>query len=525
MNRREFCAGLGSMMIAGAANRPVVAEETKRRLADADPDPEGGYTLKPPRQFLFLDYRHINPGDLRWFSPEGRQLPVAGPPEPPVQAVAGADDVPSGIRLVAQQATKEGPIEGPPSRILYEDGLYRSWSAGVDYGKGNDLGSYSKAAARSIAINYGESKDGYAWNWREGGTVTPPHVTGIDGGHFFIDPHGPKEERYKFIYHALVLDGQAELWRQYKQVHPRHRDVRLNENTINGMYGMVSPDGLNWKAIPEPLMIHKGDTDNTVYYDEWLGKYVLYTRLYWMRRRMVARAESDDFRRWTPVEPILWPRLEDPFSWDVYTNGRTCYPGLPEHHLMFPVFYRRLTQTSEVHLHSSYDGIHWDRVPGGPVLEPGDPGSWDGEYIIAGKGLVPLGKDRIAIPYSACDHPHKYPRWPGVITHKAGWATWPRGRLCALRADGYGQFDTFTVEVTGRELHLNCKVPRAGEIRVGLHRVKGRSVEDCDPITGDHLDHTVTWKGDPRLTIEPGQEAVLRFRMRSADLFGFEWAT
>ena len=104
MNRREFCAGLGSMMFAGMANRRVVAEEMKNRPAHADPDPEGGYTLKPPRQFLFLDYRHINPGDLRWFSPEGRQLPVAGPPEPPVKALAGADD---GSKALVKEMVQE----------------------------------------------------------------------------------------------------------------------------------------------------------------------------------------------------------------------------------------------------------------------------------------------------------------------------------------------------------------------------------------------------------------------------------
>jgi hypothetical protein len=492
--------------------------------AEADSNPAGGYTLKPPRQFLFTDYRHINPGDLSWRSPDGKNLPVAGPPGPPVEARADAESVARGIRLVAQKATKEGPIEGLPNHILHDDGRYRAWSMRVDYGSGKNLGSYSRAPAKSIAISYGESKDGYAWNWREAGDVKPPDVSGIDGEYFFIDPHGPPEERYKCLYHALLLGDRSDLWRKYQQVHPRFRDTRLNKDVIRCLYGMVSPDGLTWNMIPEPLMIHFGDTDNTVYFDEWLGKYVLYTRLYWMNRRMVARAESDDFRHWTPVEPIIWPRLEDPFSWDVYTNGRSCYPGLPEHHLMFPVFYRRLTQTVETHLHSSIDGIHWDRVPAGPVIESGDPGSWDSGFLAPGKDLVPLGKDRMAIPYAGWDYPHKYPRWPGVIASRTGWAVWPRGRLCALAADEEGSFNTFGVEVTGGQLKLNVKVRRAGEIRVGLEGVDGRSVAECDPITGDHIEHTVTWKGDARAGAEPGRSVVLRFRMRSAELFGFEWA-
>jgi len=118
-------------------------------------------------------------------------------------------------------------------------------------------------------------------------------------------------------------------------------------------------------------MIHYGDTRNTVYYDEWLGKYVLYTRQYWFRRRMVARAVSDDFYHWSPAEPLLWPELSDPLSHDIYTNGRTSYPGLPSHHLMFPMFYRRYDQTSEIHMYSSVNGKMWHRLPGGPIVSAG----------------------------------------------------------------------------------------------------------------------------------------------------------
>jgi len=52
-----------------------------------------------------------------------------------------------------------------------------------------------------------------------------------------------------------------------------------------------------------------------------LGKYVLYTRLYWMSRRIVARAEADDFGHWDPVEPILWPRPDDPLSTAITPTG------------------------------------------------------------------------------------------------------------------------------------------------------------------------------------------------------------
>ena len=58
----------------------------------------------------------------------------------------------------------------------------------------------------------------------------------------------------------------------------------------------------------------------------------------------------------------------------------------------------------------------------------------------------------------------------------------------------------------------------------GEQPVAGRSFADCIPIAGDSLDHIVTWKGAEDLGHEPGQPVTLRFRMRAAKLFAFEFA-
>jgi hypothetical protein len=416
----------------------------------------------------------------------------------------------------------EGPVAGLPSGVVYTDGLYRAWKVQTNY-EGKDLGSYSNAPARSITIRYAESNDGYAWRERALNEIPVAGMTGIDGEGFFIDPNGPPEERYKAVFNARVTDNVGDYWKQYEKIHPRNRDLRITADYVYGLFGLVSADGLDWKLIPEPLVIHKGDTDNTVYYDEWLQKYVLYTRFMIYDRRAIARAESDDFRHWGPVQPIIATSLQDPYSYDVYTNARTCYPGLPEQHLMFPLVYRRDTQTSEIQMYTSMDGVLWDRVPGGPVIEPSDPPGWDGVFGGASKNLVPLGQDRVGIVYSGVNRPHKYPRWPSVIQGNAGWAWWPKGRLAALVADQEGQFNTFGIPVTGQKLQLNAKVHPGGEIRVGLHGPEGHSPGDCDPITGHSPAHPVTWHGDASLKADAGATISLRFQLRAAELFGFQW--
>lgn len=187
------------------------------------------------------------------------------------------------------------------------------------------------------------------------------------------------------------------------------------------------------------------------------------------------------------------------------------------------MIYRRDTQGSEIHIYTSVDGALWDRVPGGPVLEPSEPSDWDGKFVVASKNLVPLGNDRVGIPYTGVSHPHKYPRWKGVITGKSGWAWWPRGRLVALTADKEGQFHTFDIPVTGTRLQLNANVRTGGEVRVGIDGHDARSVADCDAITGDSLAHGVSWRGDANAGIGPGATVRLHFQLRAAKLFGLEW--
>jgi hypothetical protein len=70
------------------------------------------------------------------------------------------------------------------------------------------------------------------------------------------------------LYHGSEAVGRGTRWgKRRNRPHPldRQRDGSAEFEALSG--------------IPDPLMIHMGDTDNTVYRDGWLGKYVLYTRL------------------------------------------------------------------------------------------------------------------------------------------------------------------------------------------------------------------------------------------------------
>ncbi|MSS69987.1 MAG: hypothetical protein EXS64_00710 [Candidatus Latescibacteria bacterium] len=481
-----------------------------------------------PNRILFTDLRHIQCGTLSWATPDGRRFGVSHPPAPQVEMHAQPRHVPHGVRLAAQPARKTEPMAEWRGwgRIVHDQGRYRSWYLMVDghalQGSGSRSQTESPGTVEVVSV---ESEDGFAW--REGNRcpISVPGQKSFDGLTFFVDPIAPPAERYKLVYCAQPPDavGNA-LLAEYMKRPARHRDVRIGERRKPCFFAATSPDGVRWKAVERPLMVHHGDTDNTFYYDASIERYVLYTRMFRQDRRWVGRAESEDFRDWGPVEPILWPRLDDPLDQDIYLNGYTTYPGLPDWRLMFPMFYHRSTERSDVRLYASEDGIVWNQVPGGPVITPGESGAWDSEFIAGGKDLVPLGEGRVAIPYMGTPYPHKYPRWPEVFrAWRMGWAWWPEGRLCAVQADGDGVFWTAPLLPTGRGLRLNFRTPRGGEMRVGLEGVAGRSVDDCDPMHGDDPARKVTWRGQADIGAAEGQEVVLHFQMRCADLFGVEW--
>ena len=478
---------------------------------------------------LFTDLRHIRCGEIKWETPEGEVFGVDHPPESEVELYARQERVPYGVRLVAQPASKTEPISirkpGPYRRIIYDQGVYRSWHMQAD---GEMLGGSdfpSETPPKLVEICYIESKDGYQWSEPKRSSLKVSGQRRFVNQTFFIDPVAPPEERYKMVYMAIPpKDLGARLLAEYLKLHKRYRDPRISAQRPLCLFAAVSPDGLAWKPIEKPLMMHYADTDNTFCYDRENGKYVFYTRMWRQGRRWVGRAEADDFYDWGPIEPIIWARLDDPVDYDVYTNAYTEYPGAPEYRFMFPTFYHRYTERSDVRMYSSEDGIAWNRIPGGPVIPAGEPGEWDSEWLWAYKDLVPLGAGRVAIFFQGTPYPHKYPRSPEVIgAGFRAWAWWPEGRLCAVKADREGEFWTYPIAPAGRQIRLNYRTHGAGQVRVGIFGRESRSVADCKPLHGNSMSEPVTWGGEADIGVAEGQEVILHFKLRSAELFALEW--
>jgi hypothetical protein len=386
-----------------------------------------------------------------------------------------------------------------------------------------------------------ESADGVRWQRKmvnlvnvagtiENNVVYSPEFPGSMLGHgctVFRDPSAPPAERYKLVHGKMVPPGPRD-WR-----------------TMPVVFGAVSPDGIRWTPLEEPLLQHPSDTQVVVQYDSTARVYRGlfrgfsgdYNHMHPLAkdyagvpihgRRGVDQAATSDFRNWPKPEPALYPEPDDPPDWDIYTNAYAQWPGA-NMHLMFPAFYYRASDLVEVHLATSRDGRNWKRIQRGPISPAGAQGTSSEGGIYAGQGIAVL-TDRWLLPVTPQTHTHNW------VLHqksapKAEGGVW----LAAIRPDGFtslsadeqGECWTFPFTFTGKNLALNSWAGTGGHIRVGLEDQNGPiadyAVEDCTPLEGDCLWKSVRWRGGD-LSRFAGKEIVLHVQLKGARLHAFRF--
>jgi hypothetical protein len=489
----------------------VVAGIATSRLVPGAP-----YELAGKR-IVFANWYYIQPGDLDWRDDQGKSVYVKGNAGPFGAHHVGIN-APHGIRIMAEKPQILGPLERPHRMILHDGGVYKGWTDS-DYYESSDAIHWQKKAALKLGP---ELDDGFY--------------------QVFLDPVAPPAERYKALWvgHLNRVQFDAFRARHPEGWEPRAVVVMEEKDRVTCLCGGVSPDGIHWKTLPEPLVVEYCDTWNTGYFDTVLSEYVLYTR-HWsigprtdrlppdirnswtgVGRRSIGRAASRDFQHFTPSEMILEPTPDMLPSEQLYTNCHTTIPGAPDQHLMFPAIWNgSVDDTTRIALASSHDGKTWHWVPGGDLLHTQPFGRWDGGCIWATPELLELPGGDWALPYLAHTLPHKYPR--GQQVGGMGYAVWPKGRLVAVAADDQGGFTMIPFLPPGKTtLKINAVTLRTGWVKVEVAGVDGRSLADCIAIVGDQHWTRVIWKGANDLGTGPKSAVTLRVEMKQAKIFGFE---
>ena len=426
---------------------------------------------------------------------------------------------------------------------------------------------------------YAESDDGLKWEKPELGLVeyggSKANNLLHPRSHFairslFIDPTGPPEERYKAVRSEgrYFVDGVADPDMTYAHFAEMRkamqhegftdeeaaRKVEIHQTIL----GAVSPDGLRWTVLEEPLRdlgSRTLDGEYYVIYDEDKGEYVAYHRGHLERRRAVRRSTGKSFTEWSEPQFVFMPDAQDPVDADVYGSGYVRYPvkgagasgtggghvagGSGQEnggiysghlHLMFLPIYHRMTSTVDVQLATSRDGLLWGRPERVPIIERGEY-----ECVYSRRDLVALTDEEWGLPFMGTHHRHDFKTYDNDEQSDASavewrWALWKHDRLVALEAQGEARFTMVQKLCHGTEMRLNYETERGGWVRVELveppvtppepvEPFPGYGLDDADPLAGDELSRVVTWNGRSDLSDLKDRLVSIRIHMARARLY------
>ena len=395
---------------------------------------------------------------------------------------------------------------------------------------GGDDGSHP------MILAYAESTDGVTWTKPSIGTVeldgskennlvyglNVARGRSVNSASVFKDPTGGPNERYKLLY----------------------RDP--TERQSPNLYGAVSPDGLHWGTLDEPLITNYfSDTHNVVGYDPKRGQYVAYVRG-WTEfgpgalhgRRTIAHAASDtnDLRRGRSGRAghgHLHERLHS-------LAGRRRLPDVPG---VLPAECRHRRDpnahgTGRSELGAPDSGADGARRGAGNAF-----GGWllrrfGSRELPARRGLAAHLRDLAHSQRGSLrrntDIRHT---WRTLVDRDMA-----DGRLRIAGGAGRRQLRHGAHHVRGRKADDQCLDPVRREISFELAdassehmgkfgqgvaaetatAISGRSFDDCDAFTGDSTCHTVTWNGESDISQWANRPMRLRVRMRRARLYAIQ---
>lgn len=401
--------------------------------------------------------------------------------------------------------TTDKPWEGNTCAYysLFQDGdLYRMYYRGSHYDVKTRKGTHPEVTC------YAESKDGIHWTkpnlglfeW-DGSKDNNIVLMGL-GTHCFVafrddNPDCKPEARYKGI-------------------------SRGRPEGKKGLYVFQSPDGLRWKLIKNEPVITQGafDSQNLAFWDPVSGLYVDYHRTFTNGVRSIMTCTSKDFVNWTgPVSVQYGP---DTPNQHLYTNAVRPYPRAPHIRIGFPTRYIPKGSQVEPVFMASRDGVNFTRYEK-PIIPRTAPKDRDGNrsnYMAHGLLELP-GK------------PKEYSVY-GTEAYYSG----PDSRLRRFiyRVDGFvslrakpegGELITKPIIFAGDRLSLNFETRNKGQLQVELQDLDGQPIKsftlaDCQPLQGDEVDQTVTWK-NADLAPLAGRPVRLRFVLKDGDLYSYQF--
>ena len=460
------------------------------------------------------------------------------------------------VKLIVHPPLKTGEISIPSdplwdiggyNSVLEKDGVYHMW--------------YTTAASPpgQAMIAYARSKDGIRWdrppfNLTSDINVPKPNnvvigrgagdvKSGTHGLMVFLDPNASEDQRFRLVSSPSEFSPFLQLF--------------------------SSPDGIHWKhthrdvvTYDTTLKPHHLDTQNVIFWDTRLKKYVTYIRKNSMepgsqQGRSVGRGESStlsSFGKATDLPFVMRAGGRE----DIYTNGVFPYPWADDVYFAFPALYYHYGNwqhefakeaptnagVADTRFAVSRDGISWNNFNWHTFVPLGMDGEFDSKRIYMVYGIVPaLNGREMYMYYWGTNETHGWNRDDrnSRILTAAGVEPRPMQRAISrvvLRRDGFvslhapyegGEFTTPPLRFSGNQLVLNIENASTGEVKVEIQDEKGKpvpgfSLADCNLIhTANEINRQVTWNGTSALEKLAGKTIRLHFVLRDTDLYAFQF--
>ncbi|MFZ2279135.1 MAG: hypothetical protein WAW39_15120 [Prosthecobacter sp.] len=322
-----------------------------------------------------------------------------------------------------------------------------------------------------------------------------------------------------------------------------------------GLTAWKSPDGLRWEKIsPEPVITkamvpykYMFDSQNVPFWSAAEDKYVAYYRVFEGGIRRIVRSESKDFRTWSA--PVLMeyrnPSMQAPVE-HLYTNQTHPYFRAPHLYVAIAARFmpgrRVLTdeQAAAIHVNPGYFKDTSDAIF--MTTRPAEGGAHAGVYdrtFLEGfiRGGIGAQNWVSRTNYPALNVVPTGPHEMSVFVNQDYAQPTAHMRRYSLRTDGFaslhcgyagGHAITKPLIFAGRELSLNFSTSAAGGVKVGFEDADGKPVpgfglEECVMQIGNELDRKVTWKSGADVSTLAGKTLRLRFSMKDADIFSFQF--
>lgn len=322
-----------------------------------------------------------------------------------------------------------------------------------------------------------------------------------------------------------------------------------------GLVAWKSPDGLRWQRMASEPVIAKAmvpykymfDSQNVPFWSPTERKYLCYFRVFEKSIRRIVRSESNDFLRWSPPVLMEYRHPSGPAPMEhLYTNQTHPYFRAPHIYVAIAARFmpgrRVLTdeQAKAIKVNAGYFKDTSDAIfmTTRPCEGPAHVAFYDRTFL---EGFIRGGigpQNWVSrTGYPALNVVQTGPAEMSVYVNQNYAQPTAHLRRYSLRLDGFaslragyhgGEMVTKPLVFAGRALSLNFATSAAGGVKIELQDAGGQplpgfSLADCQEQIGNELDRVVNWKGHSDLSALAGKPVRLRFVLKDADVFAFQF--